>query len=114
MALPMGETNFDTKARPTGPRPKFKFDRNMVISAGLRLLPLVDRLLMRFATTKEHQVFPNELFPWTSHLADNWSAIRDEAQAVLRERTSIPAVRELSSDHEKIAVDDRWRSFFLW
>ena len=114
MALPMGETNLDSEARSTGARPKFKFDRNIVISAGLRLLPVVDRLLMMFAATKEHQVFPNELFPWTSHLAGNLSAIRDEAQALLRDRTSIPSVRELSSDHEKIAVDDNWRSFFLW
>lgn len=114
MALPMGETNFDAESRSSGPRPKFRFGRNMVISAGLRLLPLVDRLLMRFAATKEHQVFPNELFPWTFHLAENWSAIRDEAQALLRDRASIPPVRELSSDHEKIAVDDKWRSFFLW
>jgi ornithine lipid ester-linked acyl 2-hydroxylase len=26
----------------------------------------------------------------------------------------VPALREISVDHEKIAVDERWRSFFLW
>jgi beta-hydroxylase len=91
-----------------------KFDRHTVISAGLRLLPLLDRLLMRFAVTKEHQIFPNEFFPWTSDLAKNWSAIRDEAQELLSDRMSVPSVREISSDHEKIAIDDRWRSFFFW
>jgi beta-hydroxylase len=88
--------------------------RQMVISAGLRLLPVIDRVLMHFAATEEHQIFPNELFPWTSHLAENWSVIRDEAQTLLRDRMSVPSIREISSDHEKIAVDEKWRSFFFW
>ena len=50
---------------------KFKPGRDMVVSAGLRLLPVIDRLLMRFATTEDHQIFPNELFPWTALLARN-------------------------------------------
>jgi len=93
---------------------KIKPDRQRVISLGLRLLPVLDRLLMRFAATEEHQVFPNALFPWISHLEANWSIIRDEAQELLRDRMSVPSIRELSSDHEKIAVDDKWRSFFFW
>lgn len=88
--------------------------RGLVISAGLRLLPILDRLLMRYATIDEHQIFPNELFPWTSNLAQNWSAIRDEAKELLGDPFSIPSVREISSDHRKIAVDNKWRSFFFW
>ncbi len=114
MAHRTGGKSSRTTASAISWKAKFKLDRNIVISAGLRLLPILDRLLMRFATTEEHQVFPNELFPWTSLLIENWPAIRDEAQALLRDHTSIPSVRELSSDHEKIAVDDKWRSFFFW
>ncbi len=114
MAYPMGEESSPAAAGKARHGVKFKLDRNVVISAGLRLLPMLDRILMPFAATKEHQVFPNELFPWTSLLAANWPVIRDEAQALLRDPMSIPSVRELSSDHEKIAVDDKWRSFFFW
>ena len=92
---------------------KFKLNRDMVISAGQRLLTAFDRLLARFATTGEHQVFPNELFPWTSYLEANWSVIRDEAENLLRDRKSVPSFREISPDHKKIAVDDKWRLFFL-
>lgn len=97
-----------------GRRARFKFDRAQIISIGLRILPILDRLLMRFAATEEYKVFPNELFPWISYLEENWSVIRDEAQTLLRDRMSVPSIRELSSDHEKIAVDDKWRSFFFW
>jgi aspartyl/asparaginyl beta-hydroxylase (cupin superfamily) len=90
-----------------------KFGREIVISVGQRILAAFDRLLMRFAAIEEHQVFPNDLFPWTSHLEANWSVIRGEAQNLLRDRMSAPSFREISQDHRKIAVDDRWRLFFL-
>lgn len=93
---------------------KFKFDRDLVISTAQRLLPGFDRLLMRSAKTEEHEVFPNEVFPWIPYLESNWSTIRGEAETLLRDRMSVPSVREISPDHAKIAVDDKWRSFFLW
>jgi ornithine lipid ester-linked acyl 2-hydroxylase len=88
--------------------------RDVVISAGLRLLPAFDRLLMRSSGTEEHQIFPNETFGWIPYLEANWSAIRDEARGLLRDPMSIPSVRDVSPDHEKIAVDGKWRSLFLW
>jgi beta-hydroxylase len=114
MAFPRGDAKGSAGALAGGRVAKFKLDRNLIIAAGLRLLPLFDRFLMRFAATGEHQIFPNELFPWTSDLAENWPAIRDEAEALLRARVPIPSVRELASDHEKIAIYDRWQSFFFW
>jgi beta-hydroxylase len=27
---------------------------------------------------------------------------------------SVPAVREISPDHDKIAIDEKWRSYFFW
>ncbi len=88
--------------------------RRFLIAIGLHLLPLWDRFLMRFADTKEHQVFPNDLFFWPALLEQNWQAICAEANAVLRDRMSVPAVREISPDHDKIAIDEKWRSYFFW
>ncbi len=48
------------------------------------------------------------------YLESNWGAIRDEAAELLRDRMSVPSVREISPDHAKIATDEKWRSFFLW
>jgi ornithine lipid ester-linked acyl 2-hydroxylase len=88
--------------------------RDIVVSTGLRVLPAFDRLLMRSAATDEHQVFPNETFPWIPYLEQSWTTIRDEARALLHDPMTVPSVREVSPDHEKIALDGKWRSFFLW
>jgi aspartyl/asparaginyl beta-hydroxylase (cupin superfamily) len=93
---------------------KFKFNRDLVISVGQRVLPAFDRLLMRSASLDEHQVFPNDNFAWTSYLEENAPAIRAEAQKLLTDRMAIPSIREISPDHDKIALDGKWRSFFLW
>ncbi|HEY5338813.1 MAG TPA: aspartyl/asparaginyl beta-hydroxylase domain-containing protein [Rhizomicrobium sp.] len=93
---------------------KGKFNRQWVIDTGLRLLPGFDRLLMRFSKIEEQEIVANALFPWTSYLQANAPAIRAEAQALLADRMSVPSIREVSPDHDKIALDDKWRSFFLW
>jgi ornithine lipid ester-linked acyl 2-hydroxylase len=88
--------------------------RRAAIAVALWFLPFIDRFLMRFAATDDHEIFPNSLFPWTSYLEANWSVIRDEAEGLLRDGVSIPSLRDISPDHGKIAVDDKWRSLFLW
>lgn len=93
---------------------RFRFDRDAFIAGALRVLPAFDRLLMKSAATAEYPIFPNSLFPWIPYLEGNAPRIRAEAQALLRDRMSVPSVREISPDHAKIAVDDKWRSFFLW
>ena len=95
-------------------RLKFMPRREAVIAAGLRVLPIWTVYLLCFAVNDERLVLANELFPWTGDLAQNWTVIRDEAQALLGDRMSVPSIRELSRDHEKIAVDEKWRSFFFW
>jgi ornithine lipid ester-linked acyl 2-hydroxylase len=88
--------------------------RDVFIQTALRVLPAFDRLLMKSAAMEEHQVFPNTLFPWTEYLKQQTSVIRAEAEHLLRDRMSVPSVREISPDHAKIALDEKWRSFFLW
>lgn len=101
------------EAAPTDGKAKFKFDRDMVISAGLRLLPDLRSSPHAFLSHRGTSSLPHRAFSLTSHLTENWATIRGEAQALLRDRTSIPSIRELSADHKKKAVDDKWRSFFF-
>lgn len=93
---------------------KIGLSRERFISTALSVLPVMDRLLMRSATMREQPILPNSSFPWTSYLEANASAIHAEASTLLRDRMSIPSIREISPDHAKIAVDEKWRSFFLW
>jgi ornithine lipid ester-linked acyl 2-hydroxylase len=93
---------------------KFGFSREGFISAAQGALPYMDRVLMWSAATPECQILPNAVFPWTSDLEAGAPAIRAEAEALLQDRMSVPSLREISPDHDKIALDEKWRSFFLW
>jgi beta-hydroxylase len=93
---------------------KFKFNRDTVIQTALRILPAFDRLLMRSSKVLETPVVPNELFAWTAYLEANWQPIAAEARAMVQDRMSVPSIREISPDHDKIALDGKWRSLFLW
>jgi len=91
------------------------FTRDKFIETAQSLLPAFDRTLMRFRATDEHEVYPNNLFPWIPALEANWETVRDEAVALLgNDPMKVPSVRDISPDHRKIAVDDKWRSFFLY
>jgi beta-hydroxylase len=90
------------------------FDRDRFIAAAQSALPAFDRLLMKSAATEEHQIYPNALFPWTRDLQANAGIIRAEAKAVLHNPLDAPSLRDISPDHAKIAVDGKWRSFFLY
>ena len=60
-------------------------------------------------------VFDNKVFPWAAtNLEANWEAIRDEALKVMEHRENVPALRTISPDHDRIAVDNKWQSFFLY
>lgn len=92
----------------------FGIDRDTVIATGERMLPTIDRVLMRSSELAESPILANGNFPWITELEKQWPVILAEAESLLKQRSKLPPVRELSKEHHKIAVDDRWRSFFLW
>src|ERR1700758_4149903 len=81
---------------------RFGLGRDTIVSVGQKILPAFDRLIMRSAATPEHQVFPNETFSWIPYLESQTPVIRREAEMILRDRMSVPSVREISPDHAKI------------
>lgn len=81
--------------------------------AGKKLRPLVNRCLARHSLVGDPPIFEPRLFPWTAALEAEWPAIRGELEQLLRQGTPIPALRDISPDHRRIA-EAGWRSFFLW
>jgi len=51
--------------------------------------------------------------PGLIELGTHWRTIREELLPLLAERNRIPAFRDISPDHRRIATDSRWKSFFL-
>lgn len=88
--------------------------RRLVFWFGFYTRPLFHRFVAMFSKVGNPPVFSSDTFTWAGELSAHWEAIRDEAMAVLRHRQEIPALRVVSPDHDRIAVDDKWQSFFIW
>ncbi len=88
--------------------------RAAIIWLGLRLSPVIDRALSRWSKLDDQPVIDPELFDWVPELEENWTMVRHELDQVLDDKSALPPLRLISPDHSRIAIDDRWKSFFLW
>ena len=88
--------------------------RRLIIRLGVALMGVLDRILVRCSRLGDPARFDTADFPWAAELERNSALIRREAEEILRDAANVPPLRRISEDHEKIAIDDKWRSFFLW
>ena len=58
--------------------------------------------------------FERDQFPWMKTLEDNWETIRREARVVLEARDLLPAIHEISPDHDRLSDDGTWKTFFFY
>ncbi|WP_454887527.1 aspartyl/asparaginyl beta-hydroxylase domain-containing protein [Sphingomonas oryzagri] len=87
--------------------------RPFVIRQGRKIRHSVDAIIARSSLVPNDPVLDPSLFDWIPRVQAVWQEIRMEALYVTRHLASVPALRAISPDHHRIAVDDRWRSFFL-
>lgn len=87
--------------------------RPIVIEIGKRLRPFVDDVVARNSHVSNEPVLDPDDFAFTAALTASWEAILAEAMAVARDPETVPALDEISPDHEGIAPRGMWRSFFL-
>lgn len=73
----------------------------------------INRLLARHSLVGDPPVFGAGALPWTAELEKDWWAIREEADAVLRDEGA-PSLGSVSPDHRRLDPDGLWRSYFLW
>ena len=85
-----------------------------VVKLGKRLRKSFNRMLARYSKVGNPPVFDPAVFAWTRMLEDNWDSVWAEAEQVLHFREAIPPLGQLSPDHERLANDGKWQSFFLW
>jgi beta-hydroxylase len=94
-------TNLDHQKRP------------LTIRLGSMLRPHLDHMMAPFSLIGTDPVIDGSQFSWAAALRTHWQAIRDEALAVTRDPDAVPALNSISPDHQRIAADQGWRSFFL-
>lgn len=91
-----------------------KGKRSIVYRTGKKLRPLFNHCLAKSSLVANTPFFDKQTFPWTAKLEANFPAIRAEAEQLLKDRDSIPALRDISPDHRRIAKTQSWQSYFLW
>jgi beta-hydroxylase len=70
-------------------------------------------MMVPFSMIGTEPVFEARHFAWADALRANWRAIREEALAVSSNPDDVPPLNTISPDHQRIAADQGWRSFFL-
>lgn len=95
-------------AKPSGRRRQFvkRFGKKMFRGK------LMDYLSSQ-STIPDEPVLDNDLFPWAEDLRAQWPAMRDELEALLKDRAALPNFQEISPDQYKISQDARWKTFML-
>jgi len=94
------------------PPPDFK-GQSIAVRLGRRIRDPINGWLSKQSLIGDDPlVDPSEL-PGLVELGRHWRTIRDELLPLLAERQKIPAYRDISPDHRRIATDSKWKSFFL-
>jgi len=101
---PAGSGN-DSRPKPTR--------RPLAVRLGYKLKPHIDQMMVPFSRIGNDPVLDAGNFAWAAMLRSHWQAIREEALAVARNPDAVPALNSVSPDHQTIAADHGWRSFFL-
>ncbi|GBQ06056.1 aspartyl/asparaginyl beta-hydroxylase domain-containing protein [Saccharibacter floricola] len=91
-----------------------KKKRPLLVRMGKKLRPLVNWIIARDSCVPNEPFVKKDLFPWGGALEKAYPLIAEEFRALMEARENVPALRELSPDHRRIAPDQRWKSFFLF
>lgn len=58
-------------------------------------------------------VYDNGTFPWAARVEKNWRGIREELDALMERRDSMPSFHEILEQAGTITADNQWKTFFL-
>jgi aspartyl/asparaginyl beta-hydroxylase (cupin superfamily) len=91
-----------------------KARRKRVKRVGMRLIRRMASFLGSQSTVGDAPVLDSTHFAFLKSFTDNWQAVRDEVQAVLKHREAIPVFQEVSPDQMRISKGTNWRTFILF
>ena len=87
--------------------------RPRIVRFGKKARLWVNRVVSRYSKVPLDPVLDSASFPWLRGIEAATPAIRAEADHILRHLAAIPPMNQMSPDHQRIAGDGGWRSFFL-
>ena len=95
-------------------KPKAGRKQKRIVRYGKRLRRLINHTIAKYSLVGNPPVFEEGLFAWTGDLEANWKSVFAEIQSLMNHRENIPSLGEISPDHERLAEEGTWQSYFLW
>ena len=87
--------------------------RPLVVRLGKKARRGLNRLIARHSRVPLTPIVGTDHFPWLRHIEEAVPLIRAEADYLLQHLDAVPPMNQMSPDHQRIAGDGGWRSFFL-
>ena len=87
--------------------------RPLAVRLGKKARWGINRIVSRYSCVPLTPVVSTQHFPWLREIEQAAPLIRAEADYLLRHVTAIPPMNQMSPDHQRIAGEGGWRSFFL-
>ena len=88
--------------------------RRLVKKTGKSFIRSMSEFLGRQSLVPDTPVLDPAHFAFTKTLEENWTAVQDEARAILKHRDNIPSFDQVSPDQKRISKGGNWRTFFLF
>lgn len=85
---------------------KFSVFRPILLKAGA--------VLARHAEVPDKPVFGRADFDWVATLEANWTAVRDEFEALSDLQQHLPAIQDIQQEQKVLNQDQNWKTFFLY
>lgn len=85
----------------------------LAVRFGKRVRWPLNRFLERQSLIGTQPFFEPAQVPGLDLLRENWRVIREEAEALMVDRSKVPPLGEVSPDHRRIASTSAWKSFFF-
>jgi beta-hydroxylase len=73
----------------------------------------LEQAVARRALFGDPHIYENRLFPWVTHLEQDWQAVRLELDQVMCYRDQIPSFHEILKEASTITTDHDWKTYFL-
>jgi len=91
-----------------------EYSRAAILRIGKDSRKWFNRVLAKHSMVGDPAWFERDQFPWMKTVEDGWEAIRAEADRVVEARDLLPAIHEISPDHDRLSDDGTWKTFFLY
>ena len=88
--------------------------RSLIHSGGKKLLRIVGTFQTRHSVIETTPFLPNDSFPCTKLLENNWKDIREELELVWKKPEDIPSFHQISPDQARISKGDNWKTFAFY